>query len=654
MSVTVPIPLALGRFSRLPQRAHEVWQGGLVRLPMWVAHPTDPAGAPFRPTGAVWVSLRTGLMHLALPPEGSAATAEFALAALLEFAQKQAKRLEGRPGRVEVRDPALRNALAATLDRLSTSVVLVEDLPAVREVLSRLEAETSGGSRIPGLLDVPGVTPERLRSFAAAASSFYQARPWQHLANADLIIVDGESAPKSMRHVSVLGQGGQQLGLGFFESRRAFDGLLNRTSRAGPPTRAHGATFGPIDELPFADVDAWEDHALPVAGPHAYPLAVDLHRDGRIGRPDARQLTYCEALLRALAETTEDELDSGRWTKHVQTFDGAVSLTLSLPLLLEAEKKGPGADVRSPAMPRVAERGAARIARLLESESFEWLDDVNAELERARQAGLFDEADASAGRPLTPLERAQELVYDAMESEGRLRVKRARQALAISPDCADAWVVLAEDAPAWEAALERYEQAVAAGERAIGRERFDSLVGEFWGHLETRPYMRARLGLAQTLEDAGRGADAVAHYRELLRLNPGDNQGVRYLLVVALLEQNRDEETGVLLDEFADDGQALWPYARALWSFRQSGATAGSHAALENAMRVNAHAMKFLLDPDSAPLWRPPYFAFGSREEAAYVADELGDLYASTPGALEWLRSEGRRLRSPRKRRPAR
>jgi len=46
MPLTVPLSLALGRYKQLPQRAGEVWQGGLVRLPVWIAHPTDPDGEP--------------------------------------------------------------------------------------------------------------------------------------------------------------------------------------------------------------------------------------------------------------------------------------------------------------------------------------------------------------------------------------------------------------------------------------------------------------------------------------------------------------------------------------------------------------------------------------------------------------------------------
>lgn len=473
-------------------------------------------------------------------------TPEFALSTLLEFGLKYPKGLEGRPARIEVRDPALRDALADSLAKLSTSVAVVADLTAVRDVLNNLEAETLGDRRFPGVLESPGVTPDRLRAFADAAASFYRAHLWDHLANEDLIVMQSDGAPKAMQHLSVLGQGGEQFGISFFDSREAFERLLELASTGRSASHAHGVTFGPIDELPFADADAWLDYALPVAGARAYPLAADLRRDGSMRRPDARELTYTGGLLRALAETTEDELDGARWHKRVHTFDGSIALTFSLPFQLEPEAAHNSIAPRLAAMPRVAERSSVRIAQLTESRSFESLDDLNAEIDRAGDRGLFDlPAEAAAGRELTPLERAQELAYDAMEAAGRLRIKRARQALAVSPDCADAWVILAESASTPDLALERYEQGVTAGVGAIGAERFKELQGESWGHLDTRPYMRARLGLAQMVRDLGRQEEALTHYRELLRLNPNDNQGVRYLLVAALLERNRDARRSV-------------------------------------------------------------------------------------------------------------
>jgi hypothetical protein len=302
MSLGISIPLALGRFKRLPQRAVEVWQGGIVRFPMWVDNQTDPDGPPFRPTGVLWTSLRTGLVHLDLAKEGTQPTSEMALATLLEFGLKWAKGLEGRPARVEVRDASLRDALAGPLATLDTEVTLLDDLPAVREALHNLEAHATG-ERLPGLLESPGMSVDRLRAFASAAAAFFVARPWDHLTNEDLVIVDSEHAPRDRRHVSLLGQGGQQFGLAFFDSRRAFERVLEAADAGRSASRAHGVTFGGIDELPLADADAWEDHALPVATPHAYPLPADLKRGGSMRRPDARALTFSEALLRALAET---------------------------------------------------------------------------------------------------------------------------------------------------------------------------------------------------------------------------------------------------------------------------------------------------------------------------------------------------------------
>jgi tetratricopeptide (TPR) repeat protein len=346
-----------------------------------------------------------------------------------------------------------------------------------------------------------------------------------------------------------------------------------------------------------------------------------------------------EALLRMIAVTTEDELDAGRWQRTMDTYDGPVRLALELPLLLEAEQ---GKALRTPphAVPRtLAERGSVQISRFLEQRSFGSLDDMNAALETARQEGLFEAGpETVAGRRLTKLERAQEFAYDAMEATGRRQIKLARQALAISQDCADAWVVLGEAAADAESALALYQRGLEAGAHAIGSAAFAELKGEFWQHLATRPYMRARLLLAETLRELGQDEVACAHYKEMLELNPNDNQGVRYLLLVALLEDKKDDEAGALLARYPEDIQAIWPYARTLWLLRTEGDTPRTTAALDEAIRVNPHVVKYLLKPESLPEQRPPHFALGSKDEAAYAADELLDAFEATTGALPWLR----------------
>jgi tetratricopeptide (TPR) repeat protein len=133
------------------------------------------------------------------------------------------------------------------------------------------------------------------------------------------------------------------------------------------------------------------------------------------------------------------------------------------------------------------------------------------------------------------IDDAQQIMYEAFdETSPRRQVALARKALEVSPDCADAYVLLAEYASTPAEQLELYEQGVAAGERALGDDGFQEYEGHFWGFLPTRPYMRAREGLANCLWEAGRREEAAEHCREMLRLNLNDNQGIRYRLAAML------------------------------------------------------------------------------------------------------------------------
>ncbi len=116
---------------------------------------------------------------------------------------------------------------------------------------------------------------------------------------------------------------------------------------------------------------------------------------------------------------------------------------------------------------------------------------------------------------MTLLEQAQDVVYQAFEARGRKQIQLVRKALKICPDCADAHVLLAERCSDIEKARNYYAEGVAAGERALGEKFFEEESGHFWGILQTRPYMRARFGLAQCLEELGDLDEAVHHYREL-------------------------------------------------------------------------------------------------------------------------------------------
>jgi tetratricopeptide (TPR) repeat protein len=234
--------------------------------------------------------------------------------------------------------------------------------------------------------------------------------------------------------------------------------------------------------------------------------------------------------------------------------------------------------------------------------------------------------------------RAQDLMYEAFEAQGTRRVARAQEALAISPDCADAYLLLAEEAASsLEEARGLLEQGIAAGERALGPETFEEDVGQFWGILETRPYMRARAALAETLWALGRREEAVEHQRALLRLNPNDNPGVRYRQAEWLLCLEHYEELDELFAGYEDDGAASFGYTKALAAFRREGDSARARQLLEEARELNPYVRAYLSGRKRLPARLPDYVGLGDDSEAVDYASGAAALWASVPGALTWL-----------------
>lgn len=243
------------------------------------------------------------------------------------------------------------------------------------------------------------------------------------------------------------------------------------------------------------------------------------------------------------------------------------------------------------------------------------------------------------------VDKAQNIMYDAWEAATSKRaVALARKALEISPDCADAYVLLAQQAAtslAEEIDLSR--QGVEAGERAIGKKAFTEDIGYFWGILETRPYMRARAGLAECLWEAGAREEAVEHYQEMLRLNPNDNQGIRHSLMPRLIELGLDEKAAGLFAQYTDDGSAFWMYSIALLNFRKHGDSPAAAGSLKAALKANRHVPDYLLGRRRMPRGLPPHYSYGGEDEAVIYADDNGSAWKATPGAAEWLAAhEGR------------
>lgn len=244
--------------------------------------------------------------------------------------------------------------------------------------------------------------------------------------------------------------------------------------------------------------------------------------------------------------------------------------------------------------------------------------------------------------PTLPWHKAQDLAYEGWEEKSAVqRRKIARQALEISADAVDGYLLLAHDAASWQEAAQFCAQAVAAGEHLMGPDPFQAYAdGGFWGAAITRPYMRARLALGYALWRQGERAEAQAHFEELLHLNPGDNQGARYLLTAVLIEQGREGEALRVMNRYPQEALCHWAYNRALWQFRRRGDHPAACRQLERALSLNPHVPALLLGRQPVRSWELKIVEPGERSEAQEYVQLYHGAWSMTPDALQWLEQQ--------------
>ncbi len=255
--------------------------------------------------------------------------------------------------------------------------------------------------------------------------------------------------------------------------------------------------------------------------------------------------------------------------------------------------------------------------------------------------------------PSNDRERAEDLVLAARHEKSlpKLR-KRVNEALALDPDCISAHVLLAEVADTPIKALAHCRDAIASGERALADELADA-EASLWHHPVGRTFLRARYLHAEMLWQRGDRPLAISELRTILRHNPGDNQGVRYQLLVWLLKAGSVADIDALLAEY-DDASAAWLFGAALHQFRTRGPDATATAALREAIRFNPHVLPMLLGDVPFPDGPPDTYSPGEADEAEmYVCDAMAPWFEAV-GAMEWAAEVTRKTKTTAGRRPKR
>jgi len=215
-----------------------------------------------------------------------------------------------------------------------------------------------------------------------------------------------------------------------------------------------------------------------------------------------------------------------------------------------------------------------------------------------------------------------------------------KKALEQDADCVEARIELADSdyqAARWAECRQGYQELI---DREQRRWRGES--PEWWIDLETRPYLRAIYGRAMTEWHRGRFADTAKDLEQLLKLNPRDNQGVRFLIPVVYLLGDNDTQALKALSEYDQnypedycEPALLFGKGLALW---RSGDEIGAGEAYKAAMLKNLYIAPLLLDQPTPPpeIWHP-----NDRSEPGYAQDFIqsyATLWDRDPAALRFLR----------------
>lgn len=399
----------LAEFLSLPVNPDEVWQGGVARLAELMDVPPDrsPSSAGL----ILWRCEPSQFVH-ARPmfPDG-ASPVEQLVEAMLELSE--GRQSSCRPARIDCNDRRLVDELSRQFEGSGTVVhfraTMGEWIAVLRDLAEHLESAVP--PPLPSLREA-GCTDEQIAQFAAAAADFYRAKLWDLLDDTDLIKIETPKPPRNMKYAVVLGAGGQSYGLGLYKNAEDHHGLM---AQRIDPRRLSLFSFNyesPAD-VTSGDVTLWTELDLPLQTGEAFPNANLISRNGP-RRPTPKEIDFLTVVLWALAETTEEELDSGRWSKSIDVSGKQRKCAFSIPNLLDPPDRAEW--IRRGKMPdrRSHEIHFKGVQEFIEScgEGMS-LDELNEAVNKRFAGRSIDDYELPRN---TPAERAAALCQEAMES----------------------------------------------------------------------------------------------------------------------------------------------------------------------------------------------------------------------------------------------
>ena len=189
-----------------------------------------------------------------------------------------------------------------------------------------------------------------------------------------------------------------------------------------------------------------------------------------------------------------------------------------------------------------------------------------------------------------------------------------------------------------EMTIEDYQEYIDDFKRNVGEEFFKENEGNFWAIPETRTFMGCLFEQTLLFWQNDEKAKAIDQLKYILKLNPRDDQGVRYVLLAYLLELDMLEDAQSLMMSYGDDYSTYWSFCELLLDIKKHEDSAIIEMEFGMCVECNEYVVPYLIGDEKIPSDAVGSYDDGDRNEAIFYVQSAGDAWFNDKNALNTLK----------------
>lgn len=189
-----------------------------------------------------------------------------------------------------------------------------------------------------------------------------------------------------------------------------------------------------------------------------------------------------------------------------------------------------------------------------------------------------------------------------------------------------------------EMTIEDYQKYIDDFKKNVGEEFFKENEGNFWAIPETRTFMGCLFEQTLLFWQYNEKDKAIDQLKYLLKLNPRDDQGVRYVLLAYLLELDMLEDAQSLMMSYGDDYSTYWSFCELLLDIKKQEDSAIIEMEFGMCVECNEYVVPYLIGDEKIPSDAVGSYDDGDRNEAIFYVQSAGDAWFNDKNALNTLK----------------